>query len=60
MRYSDGDIASASQRILSTDPELKANIENLAQAKHRLSWLPGAAKHRGKARMRCVMLQRRD
>jgi V8-like Glu-specific endopeptidase len=44
MRYSPDDIAHARRRILSTDPELRASIDALAKARHKLSWLPTAAK----------------
>ena len=44
MRYSRQDISDASQRILSSDSELKKDINKVAQAKQKPAWLPDAAK----------------
>lgn len=44
MRYSRQDIVDASRRIVSSDSELAADINKVAQAKQKPAWLPGAGK----------------
>src|SRR5262245_56550568 len=44
MRYSRGDVASATERIVSSDPELGAEIAKVAKAKQDAPWVAGADK----------------
>ena len=44
MQYSRQDIGNSVRRILSSNSELAADINKVAQAKKKPSWLPDAAR----------------